>query len=60
MFAIVGCPQCQQPAEVLDRFVLESTDGPVEHLRVSCVDRHHFLLPAEAMSGWAEQARRAA
>jgi len=53
MFTIVGCPQCGQPAEILDRFVLESTDGPAEHLRVSCLARHHLMLPAEAMHRYA-------
>ncbi len=39
------CPECGQPAEVLDRAVLESTDGPVEHAHVRCVRRHRFWLP---------------
>ena len=28
------CPECGAPAEVTDRSVLESTDGPIEHVRV--------------------------
>lgn len=40
-----SCPECGAPALVLWRDVLESTDGPVEHARVQCVDRHCFLLP---------------
>ena len=39
------CPECGQPAEVVDRAVLESTDGPVEHAHVRCVQRHRFWLP---------------
>jgi hypothetical protein len=27
---IVVCPECAAPAEVVDRVVLESTDGPIE------------------------------
>jgi hypothetical protein len=27
---IVNCPECTAPAEVADRFVLESTDGPIK------------------------------
>ncbi len=50
MLTIVGCPQCGQPAEVLDRFVLESTDGPAEHLRIACLARHHFMLPTGALA----------
>ena len=47
------CPECGEPAEVLDRFELPSTDGPVEHVRTYCVRRHTFLAPvrdAEARS----------
>ncbi len=39
------CPECGLVAEVRDRVVIESTDGPVEHAHVSCVDRHRFWLP---------------
>jgi hypothetical protein len=41
----VGCPECGELAEVTERFVLESTDGPIEHARIGCVRRHWFLLP---------------
>ena len=41
---VTRCPECGAPAEITDRFVLESTDGPVEHARVSCAARHWFLL----------------
>jgi hypothetical protein len=50
MLTIVGCPECGQPAEVLDRFVLSSTDGPTEHLRLRCLDGHHLLLPTETLA----------
>ena len=60
MLTIVGCPQCGQPAEVIDRFVLESTDGPAEHLRVSCLERHHFMLPSAALCRSARSGRAAA
>jgi hypothetical protein len=42
---LTACPQCSAPAEILRRTVLESTDGPIEHAAVRCVERHHFLLP---------------
>ena len=45
-----ACPECGSIARVLDRFVLESTDGPVEHVRTQCVRRHCFLLPAAAVA----------
>jgi hypothetical protein len=41
---IIGCPECAAPAEVVDRFVLESTDGPVAHAVVLCVLRHRFTM----------------
>ena len=63
------CPECGAPAEVTDRSVLESTDGPVEHVRVVCVRRHWFLMstatldrgrraPAERPAPATESARR--
>ena len=44
------CPACGVPAEVIDRFVLESTDGPVEHARIRCAGRHCFLLPVRTLA----------
>jgi hypothetical protein len=46
---LVVCPECAAPAEVVDRYVLASTDGPVEHVKVQCLDRHWFVLPAAAL-----------
>ena len=46
---LVVCPECAAPAEVLDRFALPSTDGPVEHARIRCLQRHGFLLPVAAL-----------
>ena len=42
---LTSCPDCGEPAEVVDRFVMPSTDGPVEHVRTYCVLRHWFLAP---------------
>jgi hypothetical protein len=44
------CPDCGAPAEVTDRCVLESTDGPVEHVRVLCLRRHWFLMPTASLA----------
>jgi hypothetical protein len=44
------CPECGAPAEVTDRFVLESTDGPIEHLRLQCAGRHWFLMATESLA----------
>jgi hypothetical protein len=42
------CPACGAIAEITDRFVLASTDGPVDHLALSCVAGHHFRMPADS------------
>jgi hypothetical protein len=38
-------PSCGLPAEILDRFVLSSTDGPIELVKTHCLGRHMFTLP---------------
>ncbi len=45
-----NCPQCGLLAEVVDRDVWPSTDGPVEHVHVRCVDRHRFVLPTATLA----------
>lgn len=44
-----SCPECGVLAEVQWRDVLESTDGPVEHAKVRCLQRHWFLLPVASL-----------
>ena len=46
---LVVCPECAAPAEVVDRYVLPSTDGPVQHVKVQCLSRHWFVLPTGAL-----------
>ena len=43
------CPECGALAEVEWRDVAESTDGPVEHAKIRCVQRHWFLLPVASL-----------
>jgi hypothetical protein len=43
----IPCPQCGAPARISERFWLESTDGPVEHLKIGCLSKHWFTPPAE-------------
>ena len=53
---LVACPECELPAEITERFWLDSTDGPVLHVCVTCVDGHYFRMPADRLSadaGWA-------
>lgn len=45
----VDCPECGLPAEVLDRFVLESTDGPVEMIKIRCIKGSPFLMPVSSL-----------
>jgi hypothetical protein len=46
---LIACPQCGAPAEVVQRFWLPSTDGPVEHLKTTCVSKHWLTPPAETV-----------
>jgi hypothetical protein len=39
-FVICPEPNCQAPAEIVDRFVLASTGGPVEHAQTLCLNGH--------------------
>jgi hypothetical protein len=34
---------------VVDRYVLESTDGPIEHATILCVEHHRFTLLVEGL-----------
>jgi hypothetical protein len=48
---LVSCPECELPAEITERFWLDSTDGPVLHVCVCCVDGHYFRMPADRLPG---------
>jgi hypothetical protein len=48
---VTGCPECGAPAEVVARFELLSTAGPVEHVKVVCAQRHWFMQLAERCPG---------
>jgi hypothetical protein len=51
---IVPCPEpsCQAPADVVDRFVLPSTGGPVAHVKTFCVNGHVFTPRVESLPAW--------
>jgi hypothetical protein len=51
---LIACPQpeCLAPAQVLDRFTLASTDGPVEHVKTMCLAGHGFTPTAETVAAW--------
>lgn len=45
-FDLVACPECSTTAAMQWADRVESTDGPVDHVRITCVNRHWFLMPA--------------
>ena len=55
---LTTCPECGNAAEIQWRDVLEGTDGPVEHAKLVCVDRHWFLLPVASLASPRMPARR--
>jgi hypothetical protein len=57
--AFLDCPawldedclaRCRLPAEVLCRFIMESTSGPLESVSIKCPDGHSFIAPIEFLS----------
>ena len=52
---IVCCPRCGQPAEVVRRTHLCSTDGPIEHVSLLCLIGHVFLMPAAGLISMCSQ-----
>jgi hypothetical protein len=47
----IPCPQCGAPARITERFRLGSTAGPVEHVKIGCVNNHWLTLLAETVAG---------
>ncbi len=50
MIDITTCPECAGLAHIQWRDVLESTDGPIEHAKVLCIEGHGFLLPVAILA----------
>lgn len=43
---LAGCPACGEAAEVVERTFLDSTNGPLEHVRLRCITgKHLFNMP---------------
>jgi hypothetical protein len=47
----VPCPKCGAAARITERFRLDSTAGPVEHVKIGCVNNHRLTPPAETVAG---------
>ena len=45
----IPCPQCGAPARITERFWLDSTDGPIEHLKTGWVNNHWLTPRAETV-----------
>ncbi len=46
----IPCPQCGASALITERFWLGSTAGPVEHVRIGCVNNHWLTPLAETVA----------
>ena len=44
---LTWCPDCGRTAEVIDRFWLPSTDGPLEHVKTRCITGPWFVTLVE-------------
>jgi hypothetical protein len=42
-------PACPAPAQILDRWSWESTDGPVEHVKTRCPHGHGFTPTVDSL-----------
>lgn len=47
IFCWCSDPDCNAVAEIIDRWQVPSTDGPIEHVHVLCCAGHPFRLPAD-------------
>jgi hypothetical protein len=45
----IPSPQCGLRARITERFWLDSTDGPIEHLKTGCLSKHWFAPRAETV-----------
>jgi hypothetical protein len=51
-FSPVACPTCHERAEIVDRFSLDSTDGPLRHLKIRCAAGHWYTMPADRVRAY--------
>lgn len=46
---LLNCPTCGLPAEITDRFMLDGAPGPVEHVKLVCVQGHWYTLAVDQL-----------
>ena len=46
---LVPCPECGSGAELVDEGFVDSTNGTVQMVRTVCIQRHWFLMAADAL-----------
>jgi len=44
-------PGCGMSAEVVERSLMESTDGPIEHIKTRCPRNHQLFYPSFLLDG---------
>jgi hypothetical protein len=49
MLEIITFPRCGTPAEITERFWLDSTDRTIQHLQTICVSKHWLTPRAETV-----------
>jgi hypothetical protein len=42
---LLDCPACGLPAEIVDRFIIDGSPYPVEHVKIKCLAGHWFTPP---------------
>jgi hypothetical protein len=47
--ALLDCPVCGLPAEIVARFTCDGSPGPVEHVKIACLGGHWFTLPVDGV-----------
>ncbi len=48
----VSCPQCARPAEIIERFTLGSTGGPLDHVKTRCPAGHWFTVREDRVEAY--------
>jgi hypothetical protein len=47
---LLDCRECGLPAEVRSSLTIPSTSGSAEHRKITCVQRHWYLLPPDLLA----------